>query len=102
MNKRIGTAWVKALRSGRYEQGHNSLVSKDGKRYCCLGVLCKINNKFREWGDGGGFMLNYTALNKIGLTSEHQTELTKMNDGFGGINEHTFPQIADYIEKELL
>lgn len=32
--------WVKALRSGDYEQGQDYLC-RDGK-FCCLGVLCEI------------------------------------------------------------
>lgn len=32
--------WVKALRSGNYEQGQEYLC-RDGK-FCCLGVLCEI------------------------------------------------------------
>lgn len=34
--------WVKALRSGKYEQGACVLESPDNK-FCCLGVACKIN-----------------------------------------------------------
>lgn len=43
MEKKLKTKWVKALRSGRYEQGNSYL--KFGHKFCCLGVLgavCKI------------------------------------------------------------
>ena len=33
-------AWVKALRSGKYEQG--TLALRIGDRYCCLGVACDL------------------------------------------------------------
>lgn len=32
--------WCKALRSGKYQQGKNTLQSSNG--YCCLGVACDI------------------------------------------------------------
>jgi hypothetical protein len=37
-------SWVKALRSGKYEQGFQSLAEIDGEsiKHCCLGVLCDI------------------------------------------------------------
>jgi hypothetical protein len=37
------TKWVEALRSGEYKQGTGFLCCEG--RYCCLGVLCKINNR---------------------------------------------------------
>jgi hypothetical protein len=44
MNKEIKQEWVKALRSGEYEQGRNQLKTKNGK-FCCLGVLCDLYSK---------------------------------------------------------
>lgn len=42
----VQAAWVKALRSGEFEQGTSRLASEgvtDGRvRYCCLGVLCEL------------------------------------------------------------
>ena len=35
--------WIAALRSGTYKQGYSRLLSTSGT-YCCLGVLCEINN----------------------------------------------------------
>lgn len=40
MDQTIKADWVKALRSGEYEQGSGSL-NKAGK-FCCLGVLCDL------------------------------------------------------------
>ncbi len=45
MDKEIAEKWVKALRSGKYEQGKNTLCSideKGNKKYCCLGVLNEV------------------------------------------------------------
>jgi hypothetical protein len=41
MKKTVANKWIKALRSGKYEQGKNCLRSFDDK-FCCLGVLCDI------------------------------------------------------------
>ena len=43
MNVDIKDMWVKALRSGEYEQGVGALC-ENGK-YCCLGVLADIASK---------------------------------------------------------
>ena len=40
MRKEIADLWIKALRSGDYEQGRLYL-NADGK-FCCLGVLCEV------------------------------------------------------------
>ena len=44
MNKTIAMKWVKALRSGKYEQGVGFLcqVNRNGKKHCCLGVLTEM------------------------------------------------------------
>lgn len=41
VNTEIVTAWVRALRSGEYEQGQGQLRDLDDK-FCCLGVLCDL------------------------------------------------------------
>lgn len=43
MKPEIKEMWVKALRSGEYEQGTHQLVGDN--KYCCLGVLCDIARK---------------------------------------------------------
>jgi hypothetical protein len=40
----IKQQWVDALRSGKYQQGRDQLVSCDNK-FCCLGVLTDIYAK---------------------------------------------------------
>lgn len=44
INKNLVKSWVKALRSGKYQQGRKALRNKDNK-FCCLGVLCDISKK---------------------------------------------------------
>lgn len=46
MNKINGSAWVEALRSGKYVQGKNALHQINGQgcehTYCCLGVVTEL------------------------------------------------------------
>lgn len=56
MNPEVKEQWLRALRSGEYEQGRRYL-NNNGK-FCCLGVLCDLAEKAgvvssRLWVDGG-------------------------------------------------
>lgn len=47
MKKEIAKKWVKALRSGKYNQGQGCLkqtTSNNKTFHCCLGVLCELYN----------------------------------------------------------
>ena len=53
MKKGWKRKWVKALKSGDYEQGKERLMSKRGgdtAKFCCLGVLCSLVNKESKKG----------------------------------------------------
>lgn len=43
MKKAIAEQWVKALRSGDYEQGVGQLRLEKDNSFCCLGVLCNLH-----------------------------------------------------------
>lgn len=117
MKKREAMRLVKALRSGKYEQGRNYLTRDD--RYCCLGVACAISKgvnsvKNREIVEYDGFagVLSPRMQDKFGFAScegarrdlEHLeiggkkfASLAKANDA--GV---PFSDIADYIEANYL
>ena len=40
MDSSLKQKWVRALRSGKYEQATGALRNEDG--FCCLGVLCDV------------------------------------------------------------
>lgn len=40
LKKKYKKRWLKALRSGKYEQGDGTLLYNN--KYCCLGVLCDV------------------------------------------------------------
>ncbi len=70
MNEYVKGLWLKALRSGKYDQGTGRLKSteidfggQENDYFCCLGVLCEIHRQevAGEWGDVNGFGLGYIA-----------------------------------------
>lgn len=104
--------WIKALRSGEYEQGKGQL--KDGaNKFCCLGVLQQIvMGEVKE----NALYLDDTCIRKVNWpeniaynknTCHVQTFLSNLNDS-GVFNKDTgywetldFNQIADWIEENL-
>ena len=102
MKTDIKKRWLKALRSGKYRQTRGKLKSRNGS-FCCLGVLCDIQDAQWEW-DG----IMYGVLGNVALPPEKFCagiqslgELSELNDGTSGHKKHSFSQIADYIEKNL-
>lgn len=96
--------WVAALRSGKYEQGKDSLLSDNG--YCCLGVLCKlqgIDDAHLEFGD---FPFSVGLFEDIGRDwcvpyKGSLYNLASLNDGVDGNAPLTFKQIANIIERSV-
>lgn len=46
--KEFTEKWLKALRSGKYEQGTFKLYKEEDNSYCCLGVagnICGVSNR---------------------------------------------------------
>lgn len=104
--KEFAERWVKALRSGKYQQATGSLKTKSG--YCCLGVACKIKGariadlKDHEWIERKG-CIDPIVLEKIpdllkgdSRENEFVKIVADMND-----RGKTFTVIADYIEQEV-
>jgi len=90
MNRIIRDRWIAALRSGEYQQGRELLRTKDGT-FCCLGVLCVVENE--DIGPDRGY-LDDEFRQAIDLSSEQESILIDMNDK----DHRTFGEIADYIE----
>ena len=105
MNKEVKQAWIKALRSGEYEQGTGYLRSEDNK-FCCLGVLCDImkDRLGLEWNlVGHRYEMYGAACNLPGIVyaeariSGPVSRLIDMNDFY----RNTFAEIAAYIKENL-
>lgn len=119
MNPEIKAKWLAELRDPKNKQTKGKLKARNGAR-CCIGVLCEIiaPNEL-HWVEDVGYItsdqnpgiLSSNLLESVGLRYEDQTALTRRNDG--GVfylssdstattfAPHSFPEIADYIEKEL-
>ncbi len=108
----IQEEWLKALESGRYQQGCGTLRS--GGTYCCLGVFCELqsdvtfdalNMQYRQDRDLFTAYLTEDLYKRLGLRSKTgelvqpitfnsypRRTLAEMND-----NGMTFKDIAAYI-----
>ena len=114
MKKNIKKAWVKALRSGEYEQGVGKLCETiDGVDfYCCLGVLSNecldgywvkdensakwyFHDSYTECDSV--FILPHIITKDLKITEEKWMGiLSEKND-----NGWSFEEIADWIEENL-
>lgn len=101
--------WIKALRSGKFSQGHHSLEDEfNGGNFCCLGVACKVlipkkkqefdsEESLRLVGDMPTEQKNAPAwLKKIDADFGKITgvQLNELND----THDFTFKQIANLLE----
>ena len=89
MDKKLKAKWVKALRSGKFEQGQKAL--RIGNTYCCLGVLCEVA-EFKS--THSGIMLNEHG--HAFLDADTQERLAMFND-----NGRSFQWIASYIQRYI-
>ena len=108
MKKDIAEKWVKALRSGKYEQGIACLNRSN--KFCCLGVLCDLavkegvsikvtQRKKYMFYNGVKSVLPLMVQEWANMTSPQGVlfnggALTAMND-----KGATFEEIAKIIEK---
>lgn len=101
--------WIKALRSGEYEQGKGRLRGA-GSRFCCLGVACEIGlaepedfylpTKESMQASMGLPHLPWVSVDNIPsdfYEADEEITVANLND-----NGATFDEIADAIEKEFL
>lgn len=91
----LKTKWIEALRSGKYRQTREIL--KDGKGYCCLGVLCDVTQPDRWVGDNYDNLSNYPpnwVIEKAGIPKHHVQMYAHLNDDYG----YSFADIAAVVE----
>lgn len=113
MDRDLRNRWVRALLSGKYVQGKSYLQDGEG-RFCCLGVLCEIDDDVVFDWDGDEYVFpsededtyererneaelpsNYERL--LGFAEGQTSTLMRMNDDEGC----TFTEIAEWIGKNL-
>ena len=115
MKEIVKNKWVKALRSGEYDQGKNRLLTvhdNDSKSFCCLGVLCELHAqetgghwekerglKWEYRGQEGvlpGSVMEWSGVSNVnGRATGLNGSLILMNDS----GDYDFNQIADLIAK---
>ena len=107
MNKQVKRKWLKALRSGEYQQGDSQLLNKNNGNsyYCCLGVLEDIYRKehgylfpfeYQRYGYHTRPCAKWSGLDNSEKEGTART-LTGMNDD----DQLPFSEIANWIEKNL-
>ena len=104
MKKEIKTKWLKALRSGEYEQCKKNL--RNGDKFCCLGVLTDLYLK-----ETGGNWTEYLKGHSDLVLSNDVTNWAKLdslnpkvdNGQLAALNDNgeDFKNIADSIEVSL-
>lgn len=105
-------AWVKALRSGEYQQAQATL--REGDAYCCLGVACELYRQTVGKGEWGEKTKKGTAfLGTLGHLTPPVQDWLGLSDGYGSYGSDrthslterndagaTFSEIAEIIESE--
>lgn len=97
MNKKIKKLWVKALRSGKFEQTTGALYNEGNDGYCCLGVLGKVQGAEDKvlLGAEDNMLSDIGSGICAGLHKRSETFLADCNDQ----RRWDFKKIANYIEK---
>ena len=110
INKKERSAWLKALRSGKYSQCEGELNKKGTNSFCCLGVYGKVVGI--EDFEGQGLPMSLSdekrkkypkcllgsydnkSFNRLSFAGK----LAEMNDE----HKKSFKQIATYIQKNTI
>lgn len=127
MDAEIKNRWIRALRSGEYNQATGTLYDPEQNGYCCLGVLCEIARDngvvtrkvydtfslyFQEsdYDDARSGSLPQVVQDWAGIESSDPKVMTDADgSGYRGqyrlseLNDFclSFDQIADAIESSL-
>lgn len=90
MDAELKAKWVKALRSGEYEQCQYRL--HDHGAFCCIGVGYVVKH-----GEKPSFDITAIAARDLGIDDEQMRKLVHLNDR----EMRPFTEIADHIEANL-
>lgn len=99
MKKSDVLTWIAALRSGDYKQHRGTLCNtsdlETSNSFCCIGVAAKVLSLKAKLGLSP---VTSEVCYYLKITHLQQTELVEMNDAL----EYSFPEIADWIETNIL
>jgi len=110
--KKFKEKWLKALRSGEYDQTTGQLCKDEA--YCCIGIAGKVQGISDNVLKGKGLFNDSFSFPRfdriqrlipnilIGKVNDNVilTRLVNMNDGIG-MKKQSFKQIANWIETNL-
>jgi hypothetical protein len=82
INKEVLKNWLRALRSGKYQQTTGRL--HEGQGFCCLGVLCDLCPE-GEWGEPGS-ITGTPCKDYCGSVNDLPAEVLK----WAGLDENTY------------
>lgn len=93
----IKERWIRALRSGKYQQEFGIFtMDRTANRFCCVGVLCRLYeletgkialpSKIKTWSGWDIFKIELSAGN-----------LNMLNDS----GNWSFAELADLLERDL-
>ena len=113
MKKSIAKKWVKALRSGAYQQGTHQLVDENDN-FCCLGVLCNlaVDEGIGEWVRSSGGWVFKTESDvddqvlplEVRLWAGMSSTAGRIKDDYLTVLNDTgkgFKELASIIEKNV-
>lgn len=114
MTPEFKAKWLEALRSGKYQQAHGVMRDENGCM-CCLGVAAELIDPTKwnphsastdEAGRGFGWSgdkpdRTLEIANALDLDIMDVKACAARNDGNSQHRQHSFLQMADYIEKEI-
>jgi hypothetical protein len=110
INKELKQKWIDGLRSGRYKKAKTMFCI--GDCFCAFGVLLaesgdyelrtdndieRFHPKSRQGEDGYYTVGSVEIQRNYCITAKQYEKIVQMND----LNDNTFAEIADYIEKAL-
>lgn len=122
LKPQIKKLWIKALKSGKYNQGKGALCNINNQ-FCCLGVLCdlhriKVLKKGKHvWKKSSKGTVIFSYLDNNGILPRQVANWAYQKNNFSELNpivndrvdtlsslndsNTSFETIADIIEKQL-
>lgn len=103
LNQKFKRKWINALRSGKYERGTGFLKKPNTKKYCCIGVACKIAGIPVRALKDSGMPKELSPIQQAKLPPFFRDKSNERLQILANLNDtgHSFEKIADYIEKYL-
>jgi hypothetical protein len=108
MSPKIRHRWMKALKSGKYQQCRRAL--RIGEKYDVIGVLCdvlypkdwlmlhQVHYSEKGWKDKAVYTHRMTRiLYEAQISGDNYKMLCKLND----VDQHSFAQLAEWISQNI-